>query len=48
MLHSDLTALKRAVQAAHEAVRKAAVALAQIPKVDETPTISATPTPNVQ
>ena len=34
-LHDDLNKVKEAVKAAHEAVRKAAVALAQIPRVDE-------------
>jgi len=34
-LHTDLSAVREKVKAAHEAVRKAAVSLAQIPKVDE-------------
>ncbi len=34
-LHADLTKVQQAVQAARDAVHKAAVALAQIPRVDE-------------
>lgn len=33
-LHADLTALKRVVQAAHQAVREAAGALARVPRID--------------
>lgn len=33
-LHADLTTLKRAVQAAHQAVREAATTLARVPRLD--------------
>ena len=36
-LHADLKVVRDSVKAAHDAVRKVAVALAQIPKVDEEP-----------
>jgi hypothetical protein len=41
-LHADLTAVRDMVKAARDATRKAAVALAQIPRVDE---VEATTTP---
>ncbi|HXF43960.1 MAG TPA: hypothetical protein VNK70_00560 [Candidatus Paceibacterota bacterium] len=41
-LHADLAAVKEKVKAAHEAVRRAAVALAQVPRVNE----DATSTPS--
>lgn len=46
-LHDDLAKVRETVKAAHDAVRRAAVALAQIPRVNETenvpPTNSGTP-----
>ena len=47
-LRDDLTAVQKAVKIAQEAVRKAAVSLAQIPKVDELEVETATTTQPTQ
>lgn len=44
-LHADLTAVRELVKGARDAVRQAAVALAQIPRVDEETSPAATSTP---
>ena len=42
-LHADLKKVEAVVKAAREAVRKAAVALAQIPRIDEPSSPTSTP-----
>lgn len=45
-LHKDISIVREAVKSAHEAVRKAAVALAQIPKPSVSPSHSVSPLPS--
>lgn len=42
-LHTDLAAVQQVVVAARDAVHQAAVTLAQIPRVDEEPSVTSTP-----